>query len=155
MTTKISPHFTLDELTETSFRQYDNTPGTAETAALKLLANECLEKIRAKVGPMRINSAYRSPDVNKAVGGSPTSQHCRGEAADWTAINMKLKDTMKEVLKLHMDGHLVFDQLIYEFGRWLHISYCDPKVRKPRGQVLMIGSWTGGKYLPYDEGKIP
>jgi len=82
---KLSEHFSLEELTvsETAARKgLDNTPDNDALFDLKRLAS-FLEDVRAAVGkPLRINSAYRAPEVNSSVGGSKTSQHCKGQAAD-------------------------------------------------------------------------
>jgi len=80
----LSPHFTLAEMTATG-RTADNTPGEKEIIALKALCENILEPVREHFGkPVYILSGFRSPEVNKLVGGAPTSQHVKGEAADIT-----------------------------------------------------------------------
>lgn len=152
MATKLSEHFSLEELTTTSHRNLDNTPTQEIIEELTRLAKDTLEAARAIVGPMHINSAYRSPEVNKAVGGAPTSQHQKGQAADCLPTNEgALKDFAKTLVE---NESFVFDQLIYEFGSWIHLSHA-PQGREPRRQALMIGSWTGGKYQLFDYDSIP
>ena len=89
------------------------------------LANFILQPVRETHGPIRINSGYRSPALNKAVGGSKTSQHCNGQAADFESSRISNPDLAKWIEK-----NLVFDQLILEFydgvdpnSGWIHCSY--------------------------------
>lgn len=134
---KITQHFTLGELTVTNSGR-DNTPGPAETAALRKLAENILEPLRASVGvPVNVTSAYRSPAVNRAVGGSRTSQHLLGEAADIVVAGMAPRDVCQRII----DMGLPFDQLIQEFGRWVHVSH-GPRNRR---QVLTARRGKGGK----------
>lgn len=149
MPTQLTKNFTLEELTSTSHRNLDNTPSEEIVQKLQTLA-EFLETVRAEVGPLHTNSGYRSPEVNKAVGGAPTSQHTKGEAADVVPTKLSLKAAAKKFLKSGIE----FDQFIYEFGSWLHFSYA-PEGRPPRNQALMIGKWTDGKYLPLDLDQCP
>lgn len=152
MATLLSDHFTLEEMIETSHRNLDNTPSPEALVELKRLCQDTLEAARAIIGPIRISSGYRSPEVNAAVRGQPTSQHMKGEAADCLPLSEgALKDFAQKLLD---SDTFVFDQIIYEFGRWIHISHA-PQDREPRMQALMIGSWTGGKYVDFDYDKIP
>ena len=89
------------------------------------LCNFILQPVRNQFGPIRVNSGYRSPALNKAVGGSKTSQHCNGEAADFESSRISNPDLAKWIAK-----HLDFDQLILEFydgvnpnSGWVHCSY--------------------------------
>lgn len=147
---QLSPHFSYEELTFTSHHGLDNTPNSDQLSNLEDLAAGHLEACRLIVGPMHVNSGFRSPGVNAAVGGASTSQHMDGNACDWTALNC----TVKQAYELILNSGIQFDQLIYEWGTWVHISRA-PAGRAPRHQALMIGSWTGGKYLPYDSSAIP
>jgi hypothetical protein len=146
--TQLSEHFTREELTTTQHRTLDNTPGEAELANLKTLATETLEPVRALLGPMHVNSGFRSKAINAAVGGAATSQHCLGLACDFVPLRHGLKEAMELIRSSRID----FDQLIYEFGAWVHVSHA-PAGRAPRKQALMIGKFTEGKYLPYDAAK--
>jgi hypothetical protein len=133
----LSPHFTLEELTvsETAARKgLDNTPPDDALFNLRRLAL-FLEDVRTVIGkPIRINSAYRSPEVNGSVGGKATSQHCLGCAADIRVPGM----TPNEVVKKLKASNLQYDQLIREFDSWTHISIPNTKDAKPRKMVLII-----------------
>lgn len=134
---KLSPHFTLDELTvsESAARfGLDNTPDNEALMNLRRLA-AFLEQVRETLGkPIKINSAYRSPEVNEQVGGSKTSQHCYGCAADIRVNGM----TPDEVVRAVIAAKLPFDQVIREFDRWTHISIPRTANTKPRGNALII-----------------
>src|SRR4051812_43333908 len=110
----LSPHFSLEELTATQHRGIDNTPSPEAVENLKLLANETLELVRMLLGPVHINSGYRSPELNAAVGGQPNSQHCEGRAADFILTRFSLQEAPRRI----REQHLIYDQLIYEFGGW-------------------------------------
>ena len=131
----MTPNFTLEELTVTDHRQFDNTPNAAEMVNLQRLA-ELLEQVKVAIGgkPVMINSAFRCKQVNDAVGSKDTSQHRLGCAADIRVPGM----APDAVVKAIMAGNLPFDQLIREFDRWTHISVPNTEGAKPRGQVLII-----------------
>jgi putative chitinase len=131
----LSEHFTLDELTHTDHREFDNIPNESEIENLRRLA-AMLERVRDAVGekPILVNSAFRSAQVNKAVGSTDKSQHRIGCAADIRVPQM----TPDQVVKAVMAAKLPFDQLIREFDRWTHISIANTSEAKPRGQVLII-----------------
>jgi hypothetical protein len=95
---------------------------------------DCLDKVREMWGkPIGANSGYRSPELNRAVGGARNSQHLRGEAADITAGS---KEENRKLFDLIVASDIPFDQLIDESGyKWLHISYCKDDNRK---QVLHL-----------------
>ena len=104
----------------------DNEPNNEQIDNMRLLAQEVFEPLRMWVGgPIKINSFFRSPKLNKAIGGSTKSQHCHGQAIDiddtfGRATNAEMFDFIKE--------HLDFDQMIWEFGDednpdWVHVSY--------------------------------
>jgi hypothetical protein len=135
MMPNLSEHFTLEELTHTDHRQFDNTPNEAEIANLQRLA-EFLEKVKTALGgkPIMINSAYRSKQVNDAVGSKDTSQHRLGCAADIRVPGM----TPDEVVKTIMASELGYDQIIREFNSWTHISVPNHLEDKPRKQALII-----------------
>lgn len=133
----MTPHFTLQELTasETAARNgWDNTPGPTEKANLQRLA-ELLEQVRELLGkPIMVNSAYRSKQVNDAVGSKDTSQHRIGCAADIKVPGM----TPDQVCRKIMAAGLPYDQLIREFDSWTHISVPNTADMRPRKQALVI-----------------
>jgi uncharacterized protein YcbK (DUF882 family) len=131
----LSEHFTLDELTHTDHRQFDNTPNASEMANLVRLA-AFLEDVKTVLGgkPVMINSAFRSKAVNDAVGSSDKSQHRIGCAADIRVPGM----TPDEVVKAVRAAGLGYDQIIREFDRWTHISIPNNPEDKPRQQALII-----------------
>lgn len=129
-------YFTLKELTksDTAKRKgIDNTPSKEEEQNLISLVENILDPLRELYGkPIIVTSGYRSNRLNKAVGGSSTSQHRRGEAADIRTV----EDTVEENKKLfELAKQLPFDQLINEYNYdWVHISY-SPRNRR---QILVI-----------------
>lgn len=131
----LTEHFTLEELTHTDHRQFDNTPNEAELENLKRLA-EFLEKVKMVLRgkPIMVNSAYRSKLVNDAVGSKDSSQHRIGCAADIRVPNM----TPNEVVQTLMGSGLEYDQIIREFDSWTHISIPNRLGDKPRKQALII-----------------
>jgi uncharacterized protein YcbK (DUF882 family) len=131
----LSKHFTLDELTHTDHRQFDNTPNASEMANLVRLA-AFLEDVKTVLGgkPVMINSAFRCKAVNDAVGSRDTSQHRIGCAADIRVPGM----TPDEVVKAVRAAGLGYDQVIREFDRWTHISIPNNPEDKPRQQALII-----------------
>lgn len=134
---KLSEHFSLEELTvsESAARLgIDNTPTNEALLNLRRLA-AFLEQVRATLGkPIKINSAYRSPDVNKAVGGSKTSQHCFGCAADIRVNGMTPDQVVRAIIK----AKLPYDQVIREFDSWTHVSIPNAADGKRRGMALII-----------------
>lgn len=134
---KLSPNFTLEELTHSDIAVrlgLDNTPDAIITANLTRLA-KFLEEVRRVIGrPIMVNSAYRSPKVNEAVGSKPTSQHCIGCAADIKVPGLTPNDIVSFVIKSNIE----YDQLIREFDSWVHISIPNNFADKPRKQVLII-----------------
>ena len=135
MITPLTIHFSLEELTTTDHRQFDNTPNPDELANLNRLA-KFLEQVKTVLDgkPVMINSAYRSEAVNNAVGSRNTSQHRIGCAADIRVPGM----TPDEVVKAVMAAGLGYDQIIREFDRWTHISIPNNPEDKPRQQALII-----------------
>jgi len=133
--TQLSEHFTLEELTHTDHRQFDNTPNTDEMANLTRLAS-FLEQVKAVLGgkPIMVNSAFRCKLVNDAVGSKDTSQHRIGCAADIRVPGM----TPDEVVKAVISAGIGYDQVIREFDRWTHISVPSHPEDKPRQQALII-----------------
>jgi hypothetical protein len=131
----LTEHFTLEELTHTDHREFDNTPNETERANLVRLAG-LLELVKVALGgkPVMVNSAFRSKQVNDAVGSKDSSQHRIGCAADIRVPGV----TPDQVVKAVIAAKLPFDQLIREFDRWTHISIPNDLNGKPRGQTLII-----------------
>jgi hypothetical protein len=127
--TPLSAHFTLEELTASSSAvrlKLDNTP-TPEVVQALTRAAQFMEDVRQALGnkPVRITSGYRSPAVNRAIGGVSTSAHCFGHAIDFQCPSF---GTPYEVCQRILQAGLPFDQLIHEYGNWTHISF-DPTMR--------------------------
>ena len=133
----MTPNFTLAELTVTDHREFKNEPNSTEIKNLQRLAG-LLEQVKSVLGglPIMVNSAFRSKEVNDAVGSKDTSQHRLGCAADIRVPGMAPDAVVKAVIA----AKLPFDQLIREFDRWTHISVPNDPKGKPRGQVLIIDS---------------
>lgn len=133
----LSPHFTLAELTRTDHRELDNTPTEVAIVNLTRLAL-LLEQVKLAVGnkAVMINSGYRSPQVNAAVGSKPTSQHLSGCAADFRVPGM----TTNEIILAILAGvvQVPFDQVVREFDSWVHISVPNSAANAPRRQALVI-----------------
>jgi hypothetical protein len=144
---KLSEHFTLAELTQsqTAARaglKNDPTPEALEN--LKYLAGR-LEAVRKLLGkPMIVSSGYRAPRVNALVGGAANSQHMLGQAVDFIAPGY---GTPFQVAQAIERSGLKYDQLIHEFGRWIHVSFVKPELGEPRRQALSIFNSRQG-YLP-------
>lgn len=129
-------YFTIKELCKSStavLKKIDNTPNQVVIANLELLVKYILDPLREKYGkPIYVNSGYRSRNLNKAVGGSSTSQHLLGLAADITTDSVSEN---KKLFNLIIDLDLPFDQLIDEKKfKWIHVSFSD----KPRKQILHL-----------------
>jgi hypothetical protein len=136
--TQVTPHFTLEELTasETAERNgWDNNPNGYERDNLTRLA-DLLEQVKVVLGgkPIMINSAFRSKQVNDAVGSKDTSQHRTGCAADIRVPGM----TPDQVVKAVIASGIGYDQIIREFDRWTHISIPNTIDTAPRKQALII-----------------
>ena len=131
----MTEHFSLAELTHTDHREFDNTPNEAELKNIQRLA-EFLEQVKTVLGgkPIMVNSAFRSKQVNDAVGSKDTSQHRIGCAADLRVPAM----TPDEVVKAIIASDLGYDQVIREFDRWTHISIPNVAGAAPRKSKLII-----------------
>ena len=131
----LTEHFTLEELTHTDHRQFDNEPNEAELENIKRLA-AFLEEVKTALGgrPIMVNSAFRSKQVNDAVGSKDTSQHRIGCAADIRVPGV----TPDEVVKTIIAAGLPYDQVIREFDRWTHVSIPNEPSRAPKKQALII-----------------
>lgn len=144
----LSPHVTLAEFenSPTAVKHgISNKMSAEQIEKAKLVCVNCFEPIRAYLKkPIKVNSGFRSLLLNKKIGGSKTSQHCKGEALDLDLHDRKLFNWIID--------NVQFDQLIYEFGTdtaadWFHISYSPVKNRK---QVLRAIKRAGKTvYIPY------
>ena len=124
----LTKNFALKEMTKSSTAErlgLTNTRTMEHVINLVNLCNHILQPLREEFGPIRINSGYRGPALNKAVGGSGTSQHCNGEAADFESSKVSNPDIAHWI-----EANLDFDQLILEFydgkdphSGWVHCSY--------------------------------
>ena len=126
MTTKLTAHFAREELVCTQHRDLDNTPPAEVIAILRQTAAR-MEAVRVALGNrvISISSGYRSPQVNRAVGGARTSAHLSGQAVDFNCYGL---GSPREVCRIIAGSDVAFDQLIEE-GAWVHISF-DPRLRR-------------------------
>ena len=136
--TQLSKYFTLEELTfsqAAARHSLDNTPEGETLDNLKFLATN-MDGIRELLGhPIRVSSGYRSIAVNTAVGSKSTrSQHTQGLAMDFTCPGY---GSPKQIVQAIVDAKVNYDQLIYEFDSWVHISFVK---NTPRNQALVIDS---------------
>jgi hypothetical protein len=131
----LTEHFTLAELTHTDHREFDNVPNKAELENLKRLA-AFLEDVKVVLGgrPIMVNSAFRSKQVNDAVGSSDKSQHRLACAVDFRVPQL----TPDQVVRAIIESDLPYDQVIREFDRWTHLSIPNTPEAKPRKQALII-----------------
>ena len=113
----------------------DNEPNEEQLSNMKLVAEKIFEPVRThfKV-PIKVNSFFRSPDLNKAIGGSTKSQHCKGQAIDIDDTYGKIKNSE---IYWWIKENLDFDQMIWEFGNndnpdWVHVSYVSPDKNRNR-----------------------
>ena len=133
---RLSKNFVLSEITRSNTARrlgISNEPSKEHLANMQVLITELIQPMRDALGPIRISSGYRSPQLNRAIGGSKKSQHCKGQALDlqfWKEGQMCNEEIYKWVLK----SGVKFDQMINEFDfAWIHISL---KESKNRSMVL-------------------
>jgi hypothetical protein len=142
---KLSENFSLDEMTisqEAVRAGLKNEPSAAQIEALRTLCETVLQPLRDRIKrPIVVSSGFRSASINRRIGGAPRSQHCKGEAADIMVPGMDTAD----VVDLIRAMHLPFDQVIDEFGRWVHVSHS--RIAGNRGEVLM--AWRRGGLTHY------
>jgi hypothetical protein len=124
-------NFTYKEMikSETALRKgIENIPNEYQILNIQLLAQEVLQPLRNEFGPIKINSGFRCEELNIAIGGSPNSNHCRGEAAD---INLLSNISLMIIINI-IYKYLEFDELIAEYFPygWIHVSYRDQINRK-------------------------
>jgi len=139
---KLSENFTLQEFTksQTAIRMdIDNTPDDGHLENAKALFDNVVQKVRDHFGVTTINSGYRGPELNKAVGGSSKSQHCHGEAADIECPGVANADLAQYIV-----DNLDFDQVILEFytpgiddSGWVHVSHKSDGSNRKRALTAM------------------
>lgn len=125
----ISEHFTIQEMTTTS-TGLRNVPSRDQDRRIRVLVYRLLQPLRYAVGPIKVNSAFRSLEVNSAVGSHSGSQHVKGEAADIEGV-----DVTNFELASYIYNNLDFDQMILEYEedgqpKWIHVSYKETGNRK-------------------------
>ena len=138
---KISHNITYAEAIHSNTakrKSIDNTPNPTQVENMKLTAEKVFQPLREWVGgPIKVNSFFRSPELNEAIGGSKTSQHCKGQAIDIDDVyGYKTNAEMYFWIKENLD----FDQMIWEFGTeypdgnpdWIHVSYVSPEKNRNR-----------------------
>jgi hypothetical protein len=138
----ITKHITLTEATKSNTATrlgINNTPNEATIETMKITAEKVFEPLREILGAIRVSSFYRSPDLNRAIGGSKSSQHCKGEAIDMQAIHVSNKRLFEVACELS-----AWDQIIWEFGNdtnpdWVHISFS----KRNRKQILRARKING------------
>ena len=148
---RISKHISYKESVNSNYaKQYgiDNKPKAEHIKNMELIAEKLFEPLREWVeAPIKINSMFRSEDLNRGIKGAPNSQHLTGNAIDLTSMGGKSNLEMFHYIKDNLD----FDQLIWEFGvenpQWLHVSYKNKKDN--RKQVLVIRK--KGKYYTWSD----
>jgi len=150
--TQLTANFSLHELSksETALRLgLDNTPDEEATENLRLLCEKVLQPVRDHYGKgVKVNSAYRSPESNAAVGGSKTSDHCKGMAADIEIPGVANADLAQFIM-----DNLSYTQLILEFytpgipdSGWVHVSYDPNNLKKQELTATKVAGKT--QYLP-------
>lgn len=145
---KISKHISYKEATNSNYAKkhdIENKPNDEQLENMRLIAEEVFEPLRKWVGgPIRVNSFFRSKELNTGINGSKTSSHLKGQAIDITSMGLKSNSEMFYYIK----DNLEFDQLIWEYGKrnpkWLHVSFNKVKNRK---QVLIIKEVGQYKYF--------
>ena len=144
---RLSKNFTLQEFTksQTALRLgIDNDPSPEHLDAARLLFDTVVQRVRDHFGPTVINSGYRGPELNEAVGGSSKSQHCKGEAVD-----IEVPGTPNATVAEWIRDNCDFDQLILEFytpgipdSGWVHVSYVSEEDNR---KSILTASRVDGK----------
>ena len=129
MTTKLTPHFTLEEMTfSATAKKFNilNEPTAPQIENLKYLCSEILEPLRSyyEDKPIRVTSGFRSPSLSEKIGSSKNSQHCQGQACDFIIPGFDNKNVAS-----HIKNNFIFDQLILEYypqpNSWIHVSFVE------------------------------
>lgn len=136
---KISKHISYKEAVRSDYakkHKIENEPNDEQLENMKLIAKEVFEPLRKWVGgPIKVNSFFRSENLNTGIGGSKTSSHLKGQAIDLTTMGLKTNKQIFDYIK----DNLEYDQLIWEYGRvnpkWIHVSFNPVKNRKQAFRV--------------------
>lgn len=144
---KISSNFNMSEFVVTN-TGLDNVPSEDAQAWIVALVQEILQPFRNEIGSIVVTSGYRSPEVNTRIGGSPTSQHMKGQACDFYPMNISRKDAF---LKLFNSTYPIKQCILYapDQGNFIHVSI-DPK--RPAKREFLIK--LSGSFYPYTGGEI-
>ncbi|WP_110971290.1 D-Ala-D-Ala carboxypeptidase family metallohydrolase [Pseudomonas huaxiensis] len=135
----LTPHFTLAEMTASQVANREGIDNEPDSLVIANLVDLCrsLEVVRSLVGmPIMVSSGYRSEVLNRRIGGSSTSAHVKGLAADIIAVSLSPRDLAQRII----DSGLSFDQLILEFDGWVHLGLAEGRQRR---EVLTIRKGTG------------
>ena len=147
--TQLSPHFTLEELTDSATATahgIDNTAPSGIVYELTRLCENALERARAIWGvPVHVNSGYRCPALNSAVGGAATSEHLFGRAADLVPSGLNLLDAFNAIRTSDVE----YDQLIIEDNEWIHIGMPAAGDTPRRQALVAVGHKGAWHYTPY------
>ena len=149
---ELSRFFTLAEMTRSDTARQEkipNDPGPTEIENLRVLCAAVLDPLREAIGqPIKVNSGYRSPELNQRIRGAPNSQHVEGKAADLQAPGMPVLELFKRIVRLG----LPFDQLIYEAksqtAKWVHVSH---NSGGNHGEIMKANFGPGGKSPTYSK----
>lgn len=157
MSNRISKYLSYQEgiKSDTAIRKgIPNTPNSEEYNNMVYIATQIFDPVRDFVGgPLGATSFFRSPELNRAIGGSTTSQHCKGQAIDIDCDRYGYGSN--DQIFHYIRENLWFDQLIWEFGNdtnpaWVHVSL-NPEHKKNRQQILIAYSENGRtKYKPWN-----
>lgn len=143
----LTKHFTLEEMIFSEYavrNNIDNKPSQEIINALRDTCIKVIEPLRIAINkPIKITSGYRSKELNKAIGGSKTSQHCFGQAVDIQVQGVATEDLFQKIIELK----LPYDQLIQEFDSWVHCSYRE----NPRGEKLRAIKGGGKRKTIYEK----
>lgn len=142
---RLSPNFTKEEFTRSEMatrKNIINVPNEIQWENIKYLCENVLEPLRAAVGPLYVSSGYRCPELNKRIGGASQSAHmCLGGDAAADIISPLM--SVKELFAAAVSHGLRFDQVIEEFGEWVHIA--STRTETPRGEIFFARKTPGGK----------
>lgn len=142
---RLSRDFTLQELTRTD-TGLENAPGKPEVERLFYLVTYVLQPVRDRWGPLAVTSGYRSPRVNRCVGGAPSSQHLRGEAADVLPLEADIDTVFRWIV---LSSSIRYAQMINETrggSRWIHASLVG--LGRPRQQSLVYDGTAYRRFVP-------